>query len=95
MTGVDLVEAALADRPNLKVLFTSGYADPSVARLGHKAGALLPKPYTAEELADKLREVLNEEGAARWCIPRNRKGFPAALRTGSRAERGMLRLRGA
>lgn len=60
MTGVDLVKAALADRPNLKVLFTSGYADPSVARLGRKAGALLPKPYTAEELADKLREVLDE-----------------------------------
>jgi len=59
MTGLDLVEAALADRPNLKVLFTSGYADPTMARLGHKAGALLQKPYTAEELADKLREVLD------------------------------------
>ncbi|RBP02318.1 PAS domain S-box-containing protein [Roseiarcus fermentans] len=60
MTGLELAEAALAAKPGLKILFTSGYAEPSVARLGRKKGAWLKKPYTADELADKLREVLDE-----------------------------------
>jgi PAS domain S-box-containing protein len=60
MTGLELAEAALAAKPGVKVLFTSGYAEPSVAKLGQKKGAWLKKPYTAEELANKLREVLDE-----------------------------------
>ncbi|HXZ18290.1 MAG TPA: PAS domain S-box protein [Roseiarcus sp.] len=63
MTGLELAEAAVAARPGVKVLFTSGYAEPSVARLGQKRGAWLKKPYTADELADKIREVL-DGGAA-------------------------------
>ena len=59
MTGFDLAHAALAARPGLKVLFTSGYAEPAIARLGLKAGAWLKKPYTADELAEKVREVLH------------------------------------
>ncbi len=59
MTGFDLAQAALAARPGLKVLFTSGYAEPAIARLGLKAGAWLKKPYTADELAEKVREVLH------------------------------------
>ncbi|MBV8103245.1 MAG: response regulator, partial [Hyphomicrobiales bacterium] len=60
MTGYDLAQAALAMKPGLKVLFTSGYAEPAIARLGLKAGAWLKKPYTADELAEKIREVLND-----------------------------------
>ena len=60
MTGLELAEAALAARPDLKVLFTSGYAEPSIVGLGHKKGAWLKKPYTADELADKIREVFEE-----------------------------------
>ncbi len=60
MTGLELAQAALAMRPELKILFTSGYAEPAIARLGHKAGAWLKKPYTADELAAKVREVLQE-----------------------------------
>ncbi len=60
MTGLELAEAALAVKPALKVLFTSGYAEPAIARLGLKKGAWLKKPYTAGELAAKLREVLDK-----------------------------------
>ncbi len=58
MNGDDLAETALAARPDLKVLFTSGYAEPAVARQGLGAGAWLKKPYTAAELAEKIREIL-------------------------------------
>jgi len=58
MTGLELAEAALAAKPGLRALFTSGYAEPALARLGLRRGAWLKKPYTAQELADKIREVL-------------------------------------
>ncbi|WP_245428008.1 PAS domain-containing sensor histidine kinase [Roseiarcus fermentans] len=60
MNGLDLAEAALAQRPELKVLFTSGYATPEIARLGRRRGAWLRKPYTAEDLARTVREVLQD-----------------------------------
>ena len=60
MTGVELAQAALAIRPGLRVLFTSGYAEPAMARLGMKTGLWLKKPYTADELARKVREALGE-----------------------------------
>ncbi len=60
MTGLELAEAALAMKPNVKILFTSGYAEPAIARLGQKKGAWLKKPYTADDLAEKIREVLRE-----------------------------------
>ena len=60
MTGLELAEAALAVKPDLKLLFTSGYAEPSMARLGQRKGAWLKKPYTAQELADTVRSVLDE-----------------------------------
>src|SRR5271166_6510578 len=62
MTGYDLAQAALAIKPGLKVLFTSGYAEPGIARLGLNAGAWLKKPYTADELAEKIRQVLHDPG---------------------------------
>ncbi len=58
MTGYELAQAALSIKPDIKVLFTSGYAEPAIARIGLKAGAWLKKPYTADELAEKVREVL-------------------------------------
>jgi len=58
MTGYDLAQAARTIKPDIKILFTSGYAEPAVARIGLKAGAWLKKPYTADELAEKVREVL-------------------------------------
>ncbi len=64
MTGVELAEAALAVKPELKILFTSGYAAPAIARLGQKKDAWLKKPYTADQLADKVRKVLDDPSIA-------------------------------
>jgi CheY-like chemotaxis protein len=59
MNGDELAKAVRAIRPRIKVLFTSGYAEPSVAgRELAEAGSWLKKPYTARELAGRLRELL-------------------------------------
>ena len=60
MNGDELAEAALSERPGLKVLFTSGYAEPALARQGLGEGAWLKKPYAAGELAEKIREILSQ-----------------------------------
>ena len=50
--GYELAEQAVALRPQLKVLYTTGYA--ARARQASPIGRLLPKPYRAAQL---LREV--------------------------------------
>ncbi|MGA2792596.1 MAG: PAS domain S-box protein [Roseiarcus sp.] len=59
MSGDELAQAALAVRPDVKILLTSGYAEPAVASQGLSAGAWLKKPYTAAELARKIRSILD------------------------------------
>ena len=58
MNGDELADAALAAKPTVKILFTSGYAEPAAARRKLRTGAWLRKPYTAIELAKKIRDVL-------------------------------------
>jgi two-component system cell cycle sensor histidine kinase/response regulator CckA len=50
--------------PNIKVLFTSGYTDDSIAKDGvlEEGMAFLSKPYTADTLGRKVREMLDGEG---------------------------------
>ncbi len=57
MDGGELAEHVRALRPDVKMLFTSGYAEPSAA--GRAAGSWLQKPYTARDLALRLRELLD------------------------------------
>jgi PAS domain S-box-containing protein len=59
MGGRELAAELVRQRPGLRVLFTSGYSTemPGVGR-GGLGAAFLPKPYTAAELAAKVREVL-------------------------------------
>ncbi len=59
MSGDELAHAALVQRPDIKILLTSGYAEPAVASQGLRAGAWLKKPYTAAELARKIRSILD------------------------------------
>jgi len=60
MTGWQLAERVRALRPEVKVLYASGYPD-ELSRpddVGDGAPAFLPKPFTPEQLAVKVREVL-------------------------------------
>jgi two-component system CheB/CheR fusion protein len=62
MTGFDVVEQALALRPELKVLLATGYAkgiEPSEAASAHAEYKILRKPYGLQELARTLRELLD------------------------------------
>lgn len=59
MLGDELAKEARALRPDLKVLFTSGYAEPGLAGRELDEGSWLKKPYTARELATRLRLLLD------------------------------------
>ncbi|MFN7101409.1 MAG: PAS domain S-box protein [Pseudorhizobium sp.] len=60
MTGDELAEIVRAQHPQIRVLFTSGYAEPEIAgRELALSGSWLKKPYTAKELAVRLRELLD------------------------------------
>jgi CheY-like chemotaxis protein len=58
--GRELAERALKLRPSMKVLFVSGHTEDVVLKEGIKTGtAFLQKPFTARELAQKVRETLD------------------------------------
>ncbi len=65
--GRVLADKATELRPDLKVLYTTGYTRNAVVHNGMlDAGvAFLPKPFTLEQLALKVREVLDGRGSNR------------------------------
>ena len=67
MNGRRLADQARAIKPGLKVLYTTGYTRNAVVHNGMlDAGvAFLPKPFTIEQLARKVREVIDGYGANR------------------------------
>lgn len=60
MNGRSLADTAQALRPDLKVLFTSGYTENAIVQEGRldPKVELLSKPYRRSQLAEKLRKVL-------------------------------------
>ena len=63
MDGRSLAMKALEVQPHLAVLFMSGYAEGlQLADVGARGMAFIQKPFTREELVEKLDEVI----AARW-----------------------------
>jgi PAS domain S-box-containing protein len=60
MSGPELAERLRGLRPEMRVLFVSGYTDGEIARGGElEPGTdFLQKPFTREQLATKVREVL-------------------------------------
>jgi CheY-like chemotaxis protein len=64
MDGKDLSKRLKKVRPNLKVLFTSGYTADVIAHRGvvERGVPFLHKPFSPEELAVKIRDVLADLG---------------------------------
>jgi len=71
MSGRQLADQALKIRPELRVLFTSGYTENSIVHHGRlDAGVeLLSKPYDRDRLAAKLRRVLDGPAPGGTAIP--------------------------
>lgn len=64
MTGRNIADEALKFRPNLKVLYASGYTENAIIHHGRLDPGvnLLTKPYRRAELGRILREVLGKAG---------------------------------
>lgn len=63
MGGRQLAERLTVIRPDIKVLFMSGYSDDAVLRQGVERDeiAFLAKPFSLEDLTGKVRELLDQE----------------------------------
>jgi CheY-like chemotaxis protein len=63
MSGLQLAEELAKSHPRVRVLFVSGYNDDIVLRHGVESGAVefLRKPYTADELASRIRALATAE----------------------------------
>jgi PAS domain S-box-containing protein len=61
MNGAQLVAAARALRPDIKVLFTTGYARNAIVHQGRldPGVELITKPFTRIQLASRIRDVLD------------------------------------
>ncbi len=66
MNGRELCELLRERLPGLRTLYMSGYTDDIIADNGalYEGTNLIKKPFTVEELAGKVREVLNRAPAA-------------------------------
>jgi CheY-like chemotaxis protein len=66
MSGSELGEKLLAQRPGLKVLYVSGYAENTVMQhgLAELGSRFLHKPFTLKALAAKIRDVLDTKAEA-------------------------------
>ncbi len=66
VTGPRLAEPFLFGRPGLPVLYMSGYADDAIVQSGQLAPDMefLSKPFTPETLLRRVRQTLDQHGAA-------------------------------
>ncbi len=67
VNGRELADQLLSRRPDMKVLYMSGYTDNAVLNSGilQKDVAFLQKPFTPARLSTKVREVLEGDGRTR------------------------------
>ena len=66
LSGRELVTRITPARPDLKILYISGYTDDSIFRHGVLEGgvAFLQKPFNLKDLTQKIRQVLDRESAS-------------------------------
>jgi PAS domain S-box-containing protein len=62
MSGFELAKHLTALRPQMKVLYISGYSDEELSHYEHatSGAGLLQKPFTSELLIHKIREILSQ-----------------------------------
>jgi CheY-like chemotaxis protein len=62
MDGRTLARALAVSRPDMRVVFTSGYTDDAVVRRGlvDSAHAFVQKPFTGEQLAHTISGLIGE-----------------------------------
>jgi two-component system cell cycle sensor histidine kinase/response regulator CckA len=63
MSGPELAKRVAERWPKIRVLYMSGYAANTIVHHGvlEKSASFLPKPFTPEALAAKVREVLDAD----------------------------------
>jgi two-component system, cell cycle sensor histidine kinase and response regulator CckA len=62
MGGCELVRRLTSERPDMRVLYVSGYTDDSIKNYDALGAAFLEKPFNSLTLARKVREVLGTRG---------------------------------
>ena len=60
MSGRELAQRVAPLRPDMRVLFVSGYTGDSLAQLGPRA-AFLEKPFGPGDLVSKVRQILDHK----------------------------------
>jgi PAS domain S-box-containing protein len=63
LNGVGLARAARAQRPDLKIMFASGYSDRQVLAAWPETLDLIPKPYSLDTLAARIAACLAKAAA--------------------------------
>jgi two-component system cell cycle sensor histidine kinase/response regulator CckA len=76
MDGPELAHRLSRIRPELRILFMSGYVEDAVVRsIGRASSLFLPKPFTATTLMEKVRQALDRPWVG---ISKDRAGITSA-----------------
>lgn len=94
MNGHELAQQMQSSRPDLPVLFTSGFVQDAVVLDGRLVEGiqLLGKPYTQAELAKKVRDVLGCEGTTLTKLSSDSVALPVQPRSETMTKRDGLRV---